>query len=269
MMLPNEVIPKSSQGKYSDRNINGYEIVRKDLPKEIHYRCQEVPSWGSYYSTHEVEIPYEKYPRDYISAKLSTIKIECQKQASDLEKYAIKFEVNEVLDKENPTFEENLLIALNLLQENVYSCNVFASNSSFEDYLRTVQLTWEFLPPGNRDDDIRRVFGRNTPTTEQMTEIEARYDFIMSLHPRELLYGTSGFQRYFGAKLENNLVIFENIKYGNALYIMHDDWERLSTLSRIDLMSGRYGNNFERIIHATGWEKNAREIVHKYMNTLI
>jgi hypothetical protein len=269
LIVPSEVMPKATQGKYSERNIDGYEIIRKDLPKETHYRTMEVPSWGSYYSTHEVDMPYEKYPRDYVSPRLSTIKIECQNTSPDLEKYAIKFEVSDILDKGHPTFEENLLIALNLLQENVYSCSVFASDSSFEDYLRTVQLAWEFLPPGNREDDIRRVFGRSIPTSEQITEIEARYDFIISLNPRELLYGSSGFQRYFGALLEDSLVVFENIKYGNALYVMHDDWEHLSTLSRLDLMSGRYGENFERVIHSVGWEQKVKEIIQRYRSSLL
>lgn len=59
LKIPNEIMPLDCQGKYSDKNINGYEIVRDDLPKETHYRTMEVPSYGSYYRTHTVNMPYE------------------------------------------------------------------------------------------------------------------------------------------------------------------------------------------------------------------
>ncbi len=268
LTIPNEVIPAYSQGRYSDKNINGEEIVRKDLPKETHYRSMEVPTWGSTWHTHTVNMPYEMYPRDIISPKLSSIKIECQNKSIEQDKFIIKFELSEVLNRETETFNKDLFSALNLLQENIYSCDVYPSNSTFEDYLRTTQLAWEFLPPGNKEDDIKRVFGRSTPTVEQMQNIEDRYDFIISLNPKELLYGTSGLQRYFGALLDDDLVVFENIRYGNALYIMHSDWQELSALSRIELMSGRYGNNFERVIHTPGWENKVRDIVHKYTTHL-
>lgn len=42
LIFPDEIIPSSSQGKYSNRNINGYEITRRDLAKETHYRSMEV-----------------------------------------------------------------------------------------------------------------------------------------------------------------------------------------------------------------------------------
>lgn len=55
--------------------------------------------------------------------------------------------------------------------------------------------------------------------------------------------------------LEDDLVVFENIEYGNAIYILYDDWDEISKLSRIDLLSGRAGSNFDRIIHSGNWKR--------------
>ncbi|MGB3750772.1 MAG: hypothetical protein WA945_04340, partial [Arcobacteraceae bacterium] len=150
LIVQNEIMPLETQGKYSDKNMNGYEIVRDDLPKETHYRTMEVPSYGSSYRTHIVNMPYEKYPRDSIAPRLSTINIEYNNVSAVKDKFAIKFEINEVLDRESKTFEEDLLFCLNLMQENIYACNVFPSGSTYEDYIKNTQLSWEFLPPGVR-----------------------------------------------------------------------------------------------------------------------
>lgn len=266
LKIPNEIMPLDCQGKYSDKNINGYEIVRDDLPKETHYRTMEVPSYGSYYLTHTVNMPYEMYPRESVAPRLSTMKIECKNVSANQDKFAIKFEINEVLDKESETFEEDLLFCLNLMQENIYACSIFPSGSTYEDYIKTTQLSWEFLPPGVREDDIKRIFGNSKPSKEKILEIERRYDFLMSLNPKELLYGTSGLQRYFGAIIEDDLVVFENTRYGNAIYIMYNNWQELSTLSRIELMSGKYGSDFDRVVHTSKWEDKVKKLISEHVN---
>ena len=59
---------------------------------------------------------------------------------------------------------------------------------------------------------------------------------------------------YFGAKYGENIVAFENIDYGNALYILFDNWQEISQMSRIDILK-RHERDFIRIIHKTGWQK--------------
>ena len=83
----------------------------------------------------------------------------------------------------------------------------------------------------------------------------------MDLQPKALVFGTSGFQRYFGGMLEDDLVIFENIEYGNAIYLMYENWEELSQRSRIELLSGRCGHNFDRVVHSSGWRDRVHDIV--------
>ena len=36
---------------------------------------------------------------------------------------------------------------------------------------------------------------------------------------------------------------------------------QLSKLTRLDLMSGRFGDSFERVIHSSGWKGTVRAII--------
>jgi hypothetical protein len=49
LQLPSGVVPQENQGKYSAQNVNGLEIIRKDLPKETHYNSVESPNYGDSY----------------------------------------------------------------------------------------------------------------------------------------------------------------------------------------------------------------------------
>ncbi len=263
---PNEIVPHSDRGKYSFRNINGYEEKRRDLPKETYPITFEAPNWGdSYNGTHEVTWYRERYQVESHSPRLSEIKIEFLDSSPNLENYTIKFEVSEVLDKESDNFDDRLLECLNLLQENLYQCGIEAVDSTITDYIESIQLSWEILPPGTKEEAIQRLFRDTKPTKEQENIVGDRYDFLLKLKPIKLIYGNSGFQRYFGALIRENLVVFENIRYGNAIYIMHENWEELSVRSRLELLSGRFGNNFERVIHRAGWKKKARNIIKGFL----
>ena len=77
------------------------------------------------------------------------------------------------------------------------------------------------------------------------------------------LIGTTGFARYFGAKFGEDFVAFENIRYGNAIYIMRENWQTLSQKSRIELMTGRY-EEVIRIEHRRGWGARLSSYVRAY-----
>jgi hypothetical protein len=262
LQFPLSVIPSKDSGKYSNININGREIIRKDLPKEIHYNSVESPNYGdSYNGTHTVNLPYEKYPRDFQPPRELEILISCKDCKPNLPNYIIAFQVQEVLDKNAKDFENKLFEDLNFLQENIGTFGIEAANIPIIEYAKSLHVSWEILPPGTLDDTIQRIFHGKTPTTQEKNTAKERYEFFQSLKPKSLVFGQSGFRRYFGALLEDNLVVFENIEYGNAVYILFDNWEELSKLSRIDLLSGKFGTSFERVIHNTGWKSDVKTIV--------
>jgi hypothetical protein len=256
------IIPPEDSGKYSNININGQEIIRKDLPIETHYNSVESPDWGDPYNgTHTVDLPYKKYPRDFKSPRELEILISCENKSPDLSGYIISFRVNEILDKNDSEFENKLFENLNILQENVGNFGIEAADVPLSEYSKSLNVSWEILPPGTLDDTIQRIFRGKNPTPQEKDTAKERYDFFQTLNPKNLVFGQSGFRRYFGALIEDNLVVFENIEYGNAVYILFDNWEDLSKLSRIDLMSGRFGSSFERVIHNSGWKDIVKKVI--------
>ncbi len=260
--LPERILPRTEQGKYSARNAEGYEVKRTDLPKEIHYNTIEAPDWGdSSNGTHLVDLPYEKYPRDFYAPRELALIVHCPDTHADQTNYVIAARVDEVLNQKVPDFEDRLLDDLNLLQENLGCCGIESAGSSLEEYARTLHLSWEILPPGSREEAIERLFRGRRPTQQQRETAGERYDFFNSLRPKKLIVGTSGFRRYFGALLEDDLAVFENIEYGNAVYLMYEDWGQLSQRTRVQLLSGRLGNQFDRVIHRPGWQKEVRRLV--------
>jgi hypothetical protein len=263
LKIPSVVVPDPKKGKYSEKNIHGEEIVRKDLPKEIHYNSIELPNWGDPYNgTHTVHLPYKKFPREFNPPRELEISMVCKDPRPDLPVYVIAFQVNEVLDKEEKNFNRKLFEDLNLLQENIGACGVEQADIKIADYGKTLHLSWEILPPGTLDETIERIFKGKTPSTEQKNVTAERYSFFQTLKPKSLVFGSSGFRRYFGALLEDNLVVFENIEYGNAIYILFDNWEELSKRSRLELVSGKYGKDFERVVHNNGWKDVVKNIVN-------
>lgn len=262
LKVPPSTLPSEDSGKYSKLNIEGEEIVRKDLPKEMFYNMIESPNWGSPYNgTHTTYLPYERYVRDFRPPRELSIEMSCMDKRPALPAYIINFRIDEVISRKQKNFKKTLFENLNLLQENIGACGVEPSSVSLSDYAKSLHVSWEIFPPGTRDEAIKRLFRDRMPTQEEKNTASERYDFFMSLKPKNLVYGSSGFRRYFGALLEYNLVVFENIKYGNAVYIIFEKWEELSTKSRLDLLSGKYEKDFERVVHATDWKRQIREIV--------
>lgn len=262
LYLPERIVPPASQGKFSARNVQGHEVVRKDLPKETHYRTAEAPNWGdSYRGTHTVWIPYEAYPRDFQPPRELELVLNCPDTSASRATFVIAARIDEVLSQADPNFDDYLLQNLNLLQENLGVCGVEAADSSVEEYARTLRLSWEILPPGSRDEAIERLFLGRRPTQQQRDVAEDRFDFFARLKPKQLVVGTSEFRRYFGALLENDIVVFENIEYGNAVYLMYENWEQLTRQSRLQLLTGRLGEQFDRVIHRKGWQKQVQYLV--------
>ncbi|EOL8987626.1 hypothetical protein ACM92P_002147 [Cronobacter dublinensis] len=254
------VIPDPLQGKYSLKNVFGEEIVRRDLPKETHYTEIESPNWGdSSNGTHTVRLPHEKYPRDIIPPKLIAIEIN-HKQSSGSH-FIFNFRVTRILEKNSSTFDDDLLFDLNLLQENLGKCGVENADKPISTYADTLIVSWDIFPPGSKEEVLSRIFRGKNITPDKKNVAENRYDFFMSLGPKKIVTGNSTFSNYLGAMLEDDLVVFENIEYGNAIYILYDNWDEISKLSRIDLLSGRAGNNFDRIIHSGNWKDEVRKKV--------
>jgi hypothetical protein len=134
-----------------------------------------------------------------------------------------------------------------------------------KEYLGTLSVAWEILPPGTIGEVLAKLYKGRQPTPKERKEVQDRYDFLMGLAPQKLVFGMSGVSRYFGGQVLPNLVVFENMAYGNAIYIMFDDWQALSKRSRIELLHGRLSLNFERVPHIGDWKAKVKGVVEEHV----
>lgn len=86
---------------------------------------------------------------------------------------------------------------------------------------------------------------------------------LSSLKPEVYVTGTDGFLRYFGAKFGEDFMVFENLNYGNAIYVLFEDWQDVSKRSRIDLLRGAR-DKFARIEHRESWCDTLEAMVDDY-----
>lgn len=260
------MVPLSEAGYYSHYNRDGREIILTDLPKELRSWSIEAPNYGdSWNGTHQVHFTKEAYQREFIAPKLLSITIELVGETATDQALIFRFIVEEVLDRRSEDFEDQLLFNLNLLQENVGNCEVYPSDASIDEYLKTLYVNWELLPPGEKQETLTRILALSSNTNpEARKRITDRYEFLHSLKPEKFIAGTSEFRRYFGAQFASDLVVFENVDYGNAIYVMFDDWEQLSKKSRTELLSSKT-SEFQRIPHTKTWKVRVRDLIKQEM----
>lgn len=72
-----------------------------------------------------------------------------------------------------------------------------------------------------------------------------------SLDPSEVILGSDGFEGYMVFTFAHTLKVFlEKPEHGNAIYIIDDDWERLSRLTKRKLLTHPEAT---RIVHKGKW----------------
>jgi hypothetical protein len=266
--LPSDVLPPPGVGRASRINQEGEEVVHRDLGKiATKVITIEAPNFHGY-GTHEVTFIRAVYPRTFTPPALVNLEITLLDMQDGTDPtYAVRFRCNEVLNRTAPGFERRLLRDLNLLQENVGRVDVFLPDASTIEYLKSAYnvVSWEILPLGHKDAVVSALIGkmRVPPTPQQIQVIRERHDFLESLKPVAFIAGSSGFARYFGAQFADDFVVFETLNYGNAAYVMRDNWKSMSQLSRTELLSAHRGK-FDRVVHTLGWENKLAALVAEY-----
>lgn len=255
-----DFIPSEKNGRYSSKNVNGYKIKYPDKPKvSKSFYCGQRPYYGDWSKgsfslyVNRYVIPYDIIPPKELAIKVTEVQ---RNEAHDNSIIVLKVAVDAVLDRTHSKFDDDFLFAVNLLQETVFSFDVFSTNSTIEDYLKTQFVAWEIFPPGTRQNDLAKIIDNNkTSDKEYVERVEDRYAFLKSQNPTDIIKGNSGMRHYFGAKFSDNLVVFENTDYGNAVYVLFEEWEALSKLSRTEIQN-RPENEYVRIPHGKNWKQS-------------
>jgi hypothetical protein len=259
LILPDPFVPSPNAGKYSTYNVDGKDVKRLDLPKISKTFSFYAPNWGdSSNGEHLVSHTRKVYQRDFIPPKEVELSMILLAQSFD-----IKFAIDQVINRNAPDFEADLLYNLNILQENVGATDVFESTASLADYAATIHVDWELLPVGKiglRELAAQLLQRGGGGSIQQQGVISKRLETFEKLKPTDFIAGSSGFVRYFGAIYDDDFVVFENIRYGNAMYVMFENWKELSQRSRIDLLKGNR-EGFERIEHRDQWEDRLKAML--------
>ena len=231
---------------------------------------RELPIWGDHSrGTHSFSYERAVYRRDKIFPRYFKIKIE-QLAIEQPEGFVlIKVGIDKIFRNNKNLDESELLFALNLLNESTGFVDVYPLDAEDADYLGAIELNWEIIPPGEQNMIVNKILrGRRGVNEELRSKVENRYRILCEMKPNFFIKGTKGFSGYFGAQFGDDLVVFENVSYGNAIYVMFGDWKRLSQLSKTDLFRSE-NENYLRITHNKGWEVKLKDAVKKLQGNVI
>ena len=116
---------------------------------------------------HDITQTRYRYPRTFIPELSVHIIIRLLESESTESYPTFLFRLDYEPDKNDTTFNFDLLHCLNLLLENTGAVDVGDPENSEEDIIPTTELRWEIFPPGTYESCERKFFGRRTPTQEE------------------------------------------------------------------------------------------------------
>lgn len=253
------IVPNPKTGRYSRYNLHGRIISLKDLPKVSKYYSVDVPNFGDWSKgSHQVTWSKKVYQTKHILPKEIYLNIELLNH--DQTNYTFKFSLDTILVKNQDELMDELLFHCCLLQENTGLCDIFETTAKTDEYMKTLYVGWELLPPGMKYSEILGKLLKSSENLSPKSEavIKERLTFFQTLKIKNSILGASKFDRYFGAIFDNGYVLLENIKYGNAIYIFKDNWLELSKLSRIELQRIN-SSDVIRIPHSSNWKNNVKQ----------
>lgn len=249
--------PPRELGRYALRNLDGWQERRTDLPKEDRDISHWAPSWHGN-DSHLVTRTVKAYPIVNHAARLLTVSTRVIEQLNGAA--IVRARVDQPLDRASPSFAENLRFNLRLLREFCGDAQVYSADMTDAEYATVQHVAWELLPPGALDRVIESIGTRPAADIERIAVAEERLRALDRLKPDGFIQGRGRFSSYFGAMFGDKVVALENIEYGNALYVFETDWQRLTQLSRTELVKRR-DRGVHRVQHRAGWQRVVRSLL--------
>jgi hypothetical protein len=256
--------PPAGAGKWSERNTHGWDRKREDWPMVQKTWTFESPNFGDGARNGWTMRSWTKdvYQHQTFEPQGMTIEASVLEDKGG-EQVVVKFALAPMLSRSMAEFDLMLLWAINVLQENTGVTGVFPSDATREEYISTVTLDWQIFPPGTADEVVARLLGSAHPTNAPDFEkhVRERVRLFEGFEPKAYIRGQGGFGSYFGAQFADDLVVFENLRYGNAVYLLYQDWDEASQRSRLDLLRDQDAH-FDRVVHTDGWQNRLISLLH-------
>lgn len=240
-----QVLP-SILGPISEFNAMGGFIRERDKPKETKYRDAIIKDWHG--DRHYVDIPYQRYHRIIINPPSVELKIVRNNNRE------IILSPQLIRNRENKKLIRHVF---NLFLELFGYCYVLNKDLIPNiGNLPTKKVNWEILPKGEypweRVKSLLNVYTKDLNNSRK-TLIKRRMEVLNQYNPTNLIIGRGGFKGYWILGFENkNVYVLESLYYGNATYILGNDWEYISQLTKSEILQKELHE--ERIIHGNNWE---------------
>lgn len=229
-----EVLPPKTAGRYSRRNIMGYSITRRDLPKVTRDIPYSVTDWHG--DHHSGTYPRLCYQHECIEP--AKLRIEAKVVVASTDGANVAFRLKEIFTKKVANIQRRLLAGLNVMRENVGACDVELESTPMDLYEVSEQVPWKIFPDGMGVAGIvdTVVRARTLEEAEKKKKIVAEHlTFLKQLGATHFVRGEDSFDGYVGAIFDDGVCVFDNTHYGNAAYVLKGAWEDLTKRSRTEL----------------------------------
>ena len=224
--------------------------IDKSKPMETHYseiewtRHEWIWRWKTRGITDIRYRPYKKYPRKEILPPGMELTISSNNR---LVSPLFEFDSNK---------SEDIILAINIFLEMFWEAEIISE--SLVPLLNTskcVRMNWIFIRSWRKEfrEQINRVVAKKS--TQQKHVINYRLDIIEKywLVPKGVW--SCGFSWYIALQSANKkLTIFENLNYGNAIYICDWDWAEFSKKSKTEILNEKL--HVDKIPH-NKWRQTA------------
>lgn len=248
------VVPKVI-GPITYFNVYGKEIINKNEKEDRDiYRPYHIMDWhGQYHDG----IAYERrkcYKREFINPYEMELIIVGQKET----KYVTNKEISKDANK--------LKFAMNLLLE-IFGEFEIVYNEEKINYGKIKRLNWNVLPRGKYPWEKLYPYIKNNLDNMQETKAKIaknNIEKITQYNPKFVAIGRSGFSGYiiYGFNKENK-VILESMEIDNATYVLNENWENISKLTKAEILKNNLHE--KRIIHTKRWNEEIETVIKEML----
>ena len=244
------VVPSALLGRVARYNAEGRFVPDRAQPKRIVYRTmwRTWTDWHGNEHSGYVDMGYLQYPRVFHPPPGVEFRVAA---TTDDERLIITPEV-----RSDAANDERLLHHVNLLLETFGECHVFTADLQRIIRAPVRRLNWDVLPRGRAPwaqvrQQLQPIIQRTRTSLQPV--IHNRLEAINAHDPEFVAIGNGGFAGYVVFGFPNrNLFLLESIYFGNATYGFGVDWQRLSQLTKAEILDNNLHSH--RIVHSAGWE---------------
>lgn len=246
-------------GRASMFNAEGKWLVHKNQPMETAYRTVEW-RWNEWHGKDTIErsdfrdVPYKRYPRTFVEPSAIELTLTTDAEGNQVVRTPV------ITDwKNNKT---KVIHAVNLLLEIFGECIFYDGEMKHLITAPVKRLNWRLLPPGKRPfRDLKKELSSVLTIVKggKRAFTEHRLEIINAYNPDFAAIGDGGFRGYVVLGFtKKNLYVLESLLYGNATYVFGEQWEKLSQMTKAEILNENLQK--DRLIHHKAWDGEVAEL---------